>query len=149
MTTATDNRYFRGITVALPDAPHYRTLTDVVLTGPEDTRPDLYHGAQECAEREFGLRFDRYATTWFDLSPNVLVLSDEPPLPIFWTLAVGWRDHSGEQQSSSWGDTLALPHDTRSGLLDLVRQMAVKEHGIPEDHGVLSFSCGPARLGEA
>lgn len=148
MTTATD-RYFRGITMALPQDPYYRTLTDVVVTGPGDTRADLYHGAHNRAQTEFDLRFDRYATTWFDLSPNVLVLPDEPPLPVFWTLTVAWRDHSGERQYSSWGDTLALPHDTRLGLLDLIRQTVEKEHGIPEDHGVLSFSYGPTRLGEA
>ncbi|MBX7471234.1 hypothetical protein K1Y80_34820 [Streptomyces sp. MAG02] len=149
MTTATDNRYFRGITVGLPNAPHFRTLTDVLLTGPADTRPDLFLGAQRRAEEEFDLRSDSYATTWFDLSPNVLVPLDEPPLPVFWTLAVSWHDGSGVHQATSHGDCLALQHDTRSGLLDLVRQMTVKENGVPEDHGVLSFTCGPARLGEA
>ncbi|MFZ3476027.1 hypothetical protein ACODT4_44355 [Streptomyces sp. 2.9] len=149
MTSETATRYFRGITVALPDAPRYRTLTDVVLAGSEDTQSDLYRSAQQRAEKEFGLKADRYATTWFELSPDVLVPSDGPPLPLFWTLALGWHERAGHRQSSIWGDTLALPHDTRSGLLNLVRRMAVKDHGVREDHAVLSFTCGPARLGEA
>lgn len=144
------DRYFRGITVGVSRAPHFRTHTDVVVTGPADTRPDLFHGAQRRAEEEFGLKPSGYSTTWFDLSPDVLVPLDAPPLPVFWTLAVGWMNRSGGHgQCSVYGESLALPHDTRSGLLAMVRRMNVKEGRFPENHGVLSFSCGPGLLSEA
>ncbi|MFG3429589.1 hypothetical protein [Streptomyces californicus] len=142
----TDHRFFRGITVGLPYAPHFRTITDVVPTGPAAARPDLFHGAQRRAEAKFGLRPDGYATTWFDLSPDALGSLDEPHLPIFWTLTLGWRDRSGDHQRSLHGEALAGQNDTRSGLLALVRRMNVNKNGIPENHGVLSFTCGPSRL---
>ncbi|MFD3908984.1 hypothetical protein ACFXOL_29440 [Streptomyces californicus] len=138
------NRYFRSMTVLRRDrsgALHYETFSDVVLAGLGDSRPSLYQEAQQIMEKKLRLTPDGYVTTWFDLAPDILTTD-----PLFWTLSVWWRSSEGDHHSSIWGESLPELHDTRSGMFELARRMAVKNNGVPTKHAVLSFACSPSAL---
>jgi len=146
-------RYFRGLTVARPyhGTLQYRTFADVVVADPADTRPGLYHQAQQIATKKFGLSSGDYVTTWFDLAPDALAddCTPGPPGALFWTLSVWWQDRGRGNHHCVWGESLPGPHDTRSGLFSLARRTAVEHNKVPEEHAVLSFSCGPSLLDDS